>query len=78
MERICKKLDNNSIIKGAKSTINGIMIPTLIFNKRIATEISPPRLKAPLSPINIFAGLILNRKNAIRIEIITPTSVVAI
>lgn len=75
---IWAKLDNNSTIKGENRIIKGIIIPTLIFSNSTATEINHHKLKAPLSPMNILAGLILNRKNAISIDITTPTSVVAI
>lgn len=42
--------------------MNGMIIPSFIFSNRINDDSKPPKAKAPLSHINIFAGLILYHK----------------
>lgn len=58
--------------------VNGMIIPILIFNINKSEDRSQPIAKAPLSPINILAGLILYRKNATNTAIKIAMTVVAI
>lgn len=75
--QICKKLEQNSTQKSIISTINGIIIQELILSKYTSAEIIHHKASAQESPMNIFAGFILNHKNASIAPIIIPITVVA-
>lgn len=77
MERICKKLDAVSIIKSPKITKKGIKIPILILRIYNKDESNHQSANAQLSPIKIFAGLILKNIKAISEAIVIQIIVVA-
>ena len=68
---------SNSTTKGKNKIKKGIKIQILILRRQIVAEINPPKQKAPLSPINTLAGLILKKRNATKIAIQIPKTVVA-
>ena len=52
-------------------------MPNLIQSKYTTVEIIPHKANVPESPIKIFAGLILYRKNAVKVAITITIIVVA-
>ncbi len=59
---ICNKLEPTSSQNTLNKMIKGMKNPILIDIKYTRVDMSPHRAKDPLSPIKIWAGLILNRK----------------
>ena len=55
----------------------GIRIQILMFSKYVVAAINHHKAKAPLSHINILAGLILKNMNATKVEIHIHRTVVA-
>ena len=70
--------DPISVIKMINKNVNGTRIPILILSINNNDDRSPPIANAPLSPINILAGLILYRKKATKTARRIAMTVVAI
>ena len=66
------------MMNNPNNIINGIKIPSLIFNNKIRDERNHHKAKAPLSHINILAGLILYRRKETNTAITTTIKEVAI
>jgi len=66
------------MINSPNNIINGIKIPSLIFNNKIRDERNHHKANAPLSHINILAGLILYRRKETNTAITTTIKEVAI
>ena len=65
------------MIKIRNTIVAGINIQMLIFNKYAVAAISHPKQKAQLSPMKIFAGLILKNMNATNVATHIHSTVVA-
>ena len=68
---------HKSIIKIRNTIHAGINIHIFIFNKYAVAAISHHKQNAQLSPMKIFAGLILKNINATKVEIHIHNTVVA-